>query len=178
MAMLLNYIRALYYCLVRLISFLPSRTIRYIAYSKLCGMEISKSSTIHMVTEVRAPNKIVIKENSIIGNYCILDGREGLIIGKNVNISSGVYIWTQHHDLNSSNFDIIGEQVVIGDFSWVCSKSVILPGVKIGKGAVVASGAVVTKDVEDWSIVAGVPAKKIGDRVKCEYKLPRGMAFY
>jgi len=59
-----------------------------------------------------------------------------------------------------------GAPVEIGDYAWVCSRSIILPGVKVGEGAVVACGAVVTKDVEPYTVVGGIPAKKIADRNK------------
>lgn len=172
------YLGALYQALVRAYSLIPSRTLRYICYAKISKMKVDRSATIHMFTEVRSPKNITIGRKAIIGNYCIIDGREGLEIGENVNISSGVYIWTQHHDINSPCFSTVGEGVTISDYAWVCSKAIILPGVTVGKGAVIASGAVVTKDVEGWSIVAGIPAKKIGERSAVSYELPRGMAFY
>lgn len=78
-------------------------------------------------------------------------------------------IWTMHHDYNDINFKAVGSPVIIEDFAWVCSRAIILPGITIGKGAVVASGAVVVKDVEAWTVVGGVPAKKIGDRDKKQY---------
>ena len=59
--------------------------------------------------------------------------------------------------------------VFIDDYAWICCRSVILPGIKIGKGAIVASGAVVTKDVPPYAIVGGIPAKVIGWREKKNY---------
>lgn len=69
-------------------------------------------------------------------------------------------IWTLHHDYNDIHFGVKGGRVEIGDYSWICSCAIILPGVKIGERSVVAAGAVVCKDVEPYSIVGGVPAKK------------------
>ena len=54
--------------------------------------------------------------------------------------------------------------VKIEDYAWICSRAIILPNVTIGKGAVVASGAVVTKNVDAYTVVGGIPAKKIADR--------------
>lgn len=93
-----------------------------------------------------------------------MDARAGLEIGKSVTIAYDVIIWTLHHEMNSIDFHTKGAKVTIDDYAWICSRSVILPGVHIGYGAVVASGAVVTKDVDPYSIVGGVPAKKIGKR--------------
>lgn len=111
------------------------------------------------------------KRNIVIGNHCIvnarsvLDGRVGkLIIGNNVDIARETNIFTLEHDPNSNDHMHKAGDVVIEDYVWIASRVTILPGVHIGRGAVVASNAVVTKDVEPMSIVAGIPAKKIGER--------------
>ncbi|WP_461453691.1 acyltransferase [Mucilaginibacter sp.] len=88
----------------------------------------------------------------------------GLTIGNNVNISTQVVIWTLHHDYNSPDFAQAGSPVIIEDYVWLCSRAIILPGVTIGEGAVVAAGAVVTKNVEPYTVVGGVPAKYIAKR--------------
>lgn len=62
-----------------------------------------------------------------------------------------------------------GAPTEIGEYAWICSRSIILPGIKIGKCAIVALGAVVTKDVPDFAVVGGVPAKVIGYREKKDY---------
>ncbi|MHB8134986.1 MAG: acyltransferase [Anaerolineaceae bacterium] len=78
----------------------------------------------------------------------------------------GVWIWTLQHDPQSPNFESIGGPVIIEDYAWVSSRVTILPNVRIGKGAVVAANALVTKDVPPYTIVGGVPAKVIGERTK------------
>ena len=95
----------------------------------------------------------------------MLDGRYAkLIIGNNVDIAQETNIWTLEHDVNSTDHHEMGADVIIDDYVWIASRVTILPGVHIGKGAVIASGAVVTKDVPPYSIVGGVPAKVIGQR--------------
>lgn len=89
----------------------------------------------------------------------MLDGRKGLQIGDNVTIAYEAIIWTLNHDYNDIHFCGKGNAVVIGNFSWICSRSIILPGIRVGEGAIVASGAIVTKDVPEYAIVAGIPAK-------------------
>jgi maltose O-acetyltransferase len=119
--------------------------------------------------EFRRPSALVIKDNCSIGKYVLLDARSGLTINKCAVIASHVLIWSLHHDYNDPNFCIKGSPVDIGEYSWICSRAIILPGIKIGKGAVVASGAVVTKNVEPYTVVGGIPAKKIGMRNVMEY---------
>ena len=100
----------------------------------------------------------------MVGSCAVLDGRRGITIGSNVNLSSGVWIWTLQHAINDPNFGTEGGPVEIGDRAWVSCRVVILPGVRIGTGAVIAAGAVVTRDIPDFAIAAGVPARVIGHR--------------
>lgn len=96
----------------------------------------------------------------------MVDGRKGVAIGNNVSISMGVRIWSLQHDPQDPYYSAVGGPVVIGDYAWISCNAIVLPGVNIGEGAVVAAGAVVTHDVEPYAIVGGVPAKKIAERTK------------
>ncbi len=109
-------------------------------------------------------NSIRIGKNSFINHDALLDGRKGLIIGDNVDIGEGVKIWTLEHDPNNENHVTRGGITAISDHVWVAPYSIIMPGVKIGRGAVIAGGAVVTKNIPPKAIVGGVPAKIIGWR--------------
>lgn len=97
-----------------------------------------------------------------------LDGRNGIFIGKNVNLSTGVWIWTEQHDINDPHFysNETGGAVIVQDRVWISSRVTVLPKTKIYEGAVVAAGAVVTKNCEAYTIYGGIPAKKIGERSK------------
>lgn len=127
-------------------------------------MKIGSTTVIYGGAEIRAPWNIEIGEHSSIGHRAILDGREGLHIGENVNLSTGVWIWTLEHDPQSPCFAAKGGPVVIEDYAWISCRATVLPNVRIGQAAVVAAGAVVTHDVPPYSIVGGVPAKIIGQR--------------
>ncbi|EFO3596123.1 acyltransferase, partial [Escherichia coli] len=99
-----------------------------------------------------------------INKNVYIDGRGGVTIGSNVSISPYVRIITASHDVNCPNFSLILKPVIIKDYVWICTSSIILPGVTLGYGAIVAAGAVVTKNIPDYAIVAGNPAKVIGYR--------------
>lgn len=116
------------------------------------------------------PEKIVVGNNVSINNGAQLCPRGRIIIGDNVSISRGAQITAGQ--LDTSNWkedrlqkilDHINRNVYIGDGTWLCVNSIVLPGVKItGKGVIVAAGAVVNKDItEDYVLVGGVPAKII-----------------
>jgi len=105
-----------------------------------------------------------IGENSVINARCRIDNRGGITIGDNVSISSDVTILTADHDMDSPDFAGRIRSVTIEDYAWVGTSAMIMPGVTIGKGAVVAAGSIVTKNVEPYHVVAGIPAKFIKER--------------
>lgn len=163
---------------LRLIGVLPIHTIRVFFY-KLAGMKIGKGSHLHTGTDFYDPRGVRIGEGTIVGRNAFLDGRDELAIGDNVDIASDVMIYNSEHDLDSDDFSAILAPVEIGDFCFIGPRAIILPGVKIGKGAVVVAGAVVTKDVGEFVIVGGVPARPIGERKNKNpgYKLGRARLF-
>lgn len=134
------------------------------------GMKIKGKVFFYEGYHIRNPKGITIEDGVSIGPKVLLDGREGLWIGKSAVIAYEAIIWTLNHDYNNINFCRKGAPVEIGEYAWICSRSIILPGVKIGKGAIVASGAIVTKDVPDYTIVGGIPAKVIGQREIKDYQ--------
>lgn len=142
---------------------LPAHWLRLALY-RLLGMRIGRRSSLYAGAEIRHPQLIEIGDSSIIGHNAILDGRRGIRIGKNVNFSTGVWIWTVQHDYCDPDFGDKGGPVEIHDYAWISCRVTILPGVTIGEGAVVAAGAVVTKDVAPYTVVGGIPAKLIGER--------------
>jgi acetyltransferase-like isoleucine patch superfamily enzyme len=164
--------------LLRLVGFFPIHTIRKLIY-QLGGLNIGRGSHIHMGTQFFMIDRVKIGRDSLIGQNAFLDGRDSLVIGDHVDIASDVMIYNSEHDINSENFNAITAPVEIGDYVFIGPRAIILPGVKIGKGAIVAAGAVVTKNVGDFEIVGGVPAVKIGDRKLKElnYKLGRARLF-
>lgn len=164
--------------LLHLVGKVPSHHFRRFFY-RLAGIKIGKGSTIHTGARFYDPRNIVIGCDTIIGEDAVLDGRDKIIIGNHVDIASEVMIYNSEHDINSDDFRAINAPVIIEDYCFIGPRAIILPGVKIGKGAVVAAGAVVTKDVPSFSIVGGVPAKIIGERKlkKLIYKLGRARWF-
>jgi len=146
---------------------------------KLMGVTIGKGTTIHMGCKLFEPRGVTIGDDTIIGDRAFLDGRAPLRIGNHVDIASEVMIYNAEHDLESEKFEAREEKVEIKDYVFIGPRAIILPGVTIGHGAIVAAGAVVTKDVPDYAIVGGIPAKVIGDRKnkKLNYRLGRARLF-
>ena len=153
----------------RFIPSLPSSTLRNILIRK-SGVKASKNVHFYPGFTVRNPAGLIIEDGVNIGPKCLLDARKGLTIHKNAVIAYEAIIWSLNHDYNDLHFCGKGAPTEIGEYAWICSRSIILPGVKVGKGAIVASNAVVTKDVPDYAIVGGVPAKIIGHREEKDYQ--------
>lgn len=143
---------------------LPSKAARRAAATQILGLNIANTAQLYQWKEIRMGKNISIGAGSIIGTDAILDGRLGIWIGNSVNLSSEVTLWTLQHDPQSPDFSTKGGQIVIKDRAWISYRATILPGVTIGEGAVIAAGSVVTKDVEPYTIVGGIPAKQIGKR--------------
>jgi acetyltransferase-like isoleucine patch superfamily enzyme len=143
---------------------IPICEARLAAYRAL-GVKIGEGSTIMMWTYVQNAGAIRIGSNTVINPHCDLDGRGGLVIGNNVNISAHVIIVAGFHDIDDGcNFQGSIGPVTVEDYAWICVGAKILPGVRIGRGAVVAAGSVVTNSVSPNTVVGGVPARKLRDR--------------
>ena len=148
---------------LHVITYIPSHTLRNAVWRSV-GVKLGSGSTLHTGVRVYDPRNIKIGEGTIIGYGCFIDGRDKVTIGNHTDIASGVMIYSSEHDLSAPDFHAVSEPVKIGDYVFIGPRAIILAGVKIGDGAVVAAGAVVTKDIPGYTIVGGVPAKEIGER--------------
>ena len=164
--------------LLHLIGCFPSHHIRRFFY-RLAGIKIGKGSTIHTGARFYDPKNIIIGHDTVVGEGAVLDGREKLTIGNHVAIASDVMIYNSEHVIEHEDFIAKDEPVMIEDYCFIGPRAIILPGIKVGRGAIVAAGAVVTKDVPPFAIVGGVPAKIIGERKNksLQYKLGRARWF-
>jgi acetyltransferase-like isoleucine patch superfamily enzyme len=132
-------------------------------YWRKLGIKLGHESSLCMHSFITG-SKITIGDNTVINRFVYLDGRVPLYIGNNVNVSHYVLIQTLTHDPQNPDFICLERPVAIMDHAWIGAKALIMPGVTVGEGAVIAAGAVVTKDVAPYTIVAGVPARKVGER--------------
>ncbi|MDF2430505.1 MAG: hypothetical protein JWP44_136 [Mucilaginibacter sp.] len=155
----------LYIC-NHLVSKIPSHTFRLWFYRVFMKFSIGKKAAIFLNCSFDCSGSFKLGNNSVINSKCRFDNRGGVIIGDNVSVSQNVIILTADHDMDSITFEGRTNKVVIEDYAWIGTRAMILPGVTIGRGAVVAAGAIVSKNVTPFSVVAGVPAKVIKNRNK------------
>lgn len=173
-ALIIEFENMIMHCL----GYVPSHYFRRFVF-RLGGVKIGKGSALHTGIRFYSAHNIKIGNDSIVGEGTVLDGRDKLTIGDHTDIASEVMIYNSQHDINDPDFKAVSSPVEIGDYVFIGPRAIILPGVKIGRGAVVAAGAVVTKDVPEFIVVGGVPAKEIGERENKDphYKLGRAAWF-
>lgn len=143
-------------------------------------VEFSSPQNISFGNEIYIVDGAVLRSDEgqiVIGNKFALNGNARIIadcggkiiIGNSVMVGPNAVIRASNHHSKDTNLDIwdqgqTGGTINIGDDVWIAANVVILPGVKIGSHSIIAAGAVVTKDVPDYSVVGGVPAKVISMR--------------
>ena len=145
------------------VTHIPSHTIR-LATLRAWGAQIGARSTIGRGTTIIDIDGLRVGEGCSIGFRCMLDARGGIRIADDVTIASDTHIITGRHEVHSDSFAAVFAPVVIGDHVWIASRSTIVDGVTIGRGAVVGACTLVRKDVAEMEIVAGVPARSLGTR--------------
>ncbi|MHB1319467.1 MAG: acyltransferase, partial [Anaerolineae bacterium] len=146
------------------VGWLPSHILRLACYRYLLRIRIGGRTSVHCRCRVYCPPGVSIGSHSVINREVLLDGRSGLTIGSNVSISEGVALVTLGHDPQSATFGNRGAPIMVEDRVFVGMRAMVLPGVTLGEGCFVGAGAVVTRDVPPYTIVAGVPARSIGGR--------------
>ena len=146
-------------------SLIPSYQLRSWYLTQILRYRISPTAAIHSGCWFSGFH-LSVGDHSVINRKCRLDARGGLSIGANVSISPECYVITASHDPHSPSFEGATKPmaVVIEDHAWLGVRAIVLPGVTIGRGAIVGAGAVVSRNVPPMAIVAGNPARIIGER--------------
>lgn len=157
-------------------NYMPYR-VRHGFLRRFCQVRIGHDSSIAMGCFVTGYH-ISIGNNTVINRYTYLDGRVPLTIGNNVNISHYTLIQTLTHDPQNPDFVCLSKPVVIEDHVWIGARAIISPGVRIGEGAVIGAGSVVTRDVQPYTIVAGNPARFIKERSRDLRYISRYFPFF
>lgn len=157
--------------LYRVVQVIPVNIVRILCL-RMMGARIGAGVAINHGLQIRVARRIAMGDDIFVAEDVILDARGGITIGAHTSINSRVQIWTAQHDWQSPDFAYVQAPIRIGSHCWISAGVIILPGVSIGEGTVVAAGSVVTKDLEPWILAGGVPARKLRDRpVVRDYRL-------
>lgn len=135
-----------------------------IALLKLFGAKIRWSSNVLPSCRIWQPWKLTMGAYACLSAEVDCYAVAPITLSDNATVSQGVKLCTAGHDISSRIMELTTAPIVIDANAWVAGWAIVLPGVTIGEGAVVAAGAVVTKDVEPWTVVGGNPARVLKRR--------------
>lgn len=173
---LMDYVRLVYSKIMTFFFYRPARLVRHpVRLRGKKNIKFSEGFTSGYFCRIEAFSQggqsqtMIFGENLNIGDFCHIASLERVEFGKDVLIGSSVFISDHDHgavtfsDLSIAPAErpLISSPVVIEDNVWIGEKAVILKGVKVGRNSIVAAGAIVTKNVPPYSVVAGVPAKVV-----------------
>ena len=133
---------------------------------KIFGARISGMPFVHQRARIQIPWHLTMHHRACLGERTNAYSLGNIDILEGATIAQEAYLCTGTHDINSSSFQLITQKITIQPNAFVGARAMILPGVSIGKNAVVGAQAVVTKNVQENEIVAGNPARVIGNRIE------------
>jgi putative colanic acid biosynthesis acetyltransferase WcaF len=135
---------------------------------RIFGTTVGTGVIIKPHVRIKFPWKLIVGDDSWIGEGVWIDNLAEVSIGSNCCISQGAYLCTGSHRWDRATFDLEIKPIVIGDQCWIGAKSCISPGVTAGEGAVLALGSVATNDLAAWKIYVGKPAVLQKNRIMCD----------
>ena len=147
---------------------LPISSIK-VSILRLFGATIGEGVRMKTGVKIKFPWRLTIGNHVWIGEDTWIDNLANVTIENHVCLSQGVYLCTGNHNWNHPNFQLIPAPIYIQEGSWIAAKSVIGPGVTIGKGAVLALGSVTGRSLEANIVYSGNPAEPIKKRTEWEY---------
>jgi putative colanic acid biosynthesis acetyltransferase WcaF len=129
------------------------------------GAKIGKNVKIYGSAKIFFPWNFEIGAGSSVGENALIYNLGYVKIGANTTISQRVHVCAGTHDYRYLEMPLIREKITIGNNCWICADSFLCPGVKIGDFSIVAANSTVSKNILDWDVVAGSPAKFIKKRI-------------
>lgn len=136
---------------------------------RIFGAKVGRGTYIYPSVQVWAPWNLEIGDHCCLSHYVDCYCVDKIILGHHVTISQYSHLCNASHDYNHPDLPLITAPIIIHDYAWVMAGVFVGPAVTIGEGAVVGARSTVIRDIEPWTIVAGVPARFIGRRDQQAY---------
>ena len=132
------------------------------------GAKLGPHCHFYRRSRIWAPWNLVCADGASLGDEAEIYNPSLVSMGSHAIVSQQAYICGATHDYNDSSFPLISFPMSLGAYSWVCARASVSPGVNLGEGAVLALGSVATRDLEPWTVYAGVPAQPVKQRARHE----------
>lgn len=137
------------------------------ALLRLCGATLGPDCHIYPKAVIWAPWNLFCEDAVAIADEAIVYNPIPITLKSHCTVSQQAYLCSSTHDYNDPAFPMISKPITVGRYAWICARATVLLGVTVGDGAVLGLGSIASKDLEPWSVYAGLPAKKIRERKKC-----------
>jgi putative colanic acid biosynthesis acetyltransferase WcaF len=131
---------------------------------RLFGARLGPHCHFYSKGKVWAPWNLICEDGATLGDDAEIYNPAQIYLGSHAIISQQAYVCGATHDYNHPAFPLISFPARLGAYSWVCARASVMPGVNLGDGAVLGLGSVATRDLEPWSVYAGIPARKVKTR--------------
>ena len=128
------------------------------------GAKLGSNCRFYPASRIWAPWNVTCEDTVIVADGAELYNPAPLFLASHAIVSQGAYICGATHDYEDPAFPVIATPMRLGRYSWVAARASVSPGVNLGDGAILGLASVATKNLDPWSIYAGVPARKIKDR--------------
>ena len=133
---------------------------------RLFGARLGPNCHFYPRSKVWAPWNLVCEDQVTLGDDAEIYNPAPISLGSHAIVSQGAYLCGATHDYNDPAFPLIPHPMRLGAYSWICARASVAPAVNVGEGAVLGLGSVATRDLEPWTVYAGLPAVAVKQRVR------------
>jgi putative colanic acid biosynthesis acetyltransferase WcaF len=131
---------------------------------RLFGAKLGPKCHFYPASKVHSPWNLVCADSVAAGDGVEIYNPAPLRVGSHAIFSQGAYLCGATHDFDDPAFPLLAFSMEVGAYAWICARACIAPGVRVGEGAVLGLGSVATRDLEPWTVYAGVPAVRVKER--------------
>ncbi len=133
---------------------------------RLFGAKLGSDCHVYPKVVIWAPWNLICEDVVAIADEAIIYNPSPITLKSHCTISQQAYLCSATHDYDDPAFPVISEPITVGCYAWICARATVLLGVTVGEGAVLGLGSVASRNLEPWTVYAGLPAKKIKERKK------------